>query len=156
MLPHSRWVTAGDPLWAFLFPEVDDGRQSSPVTAAPRDQVEVRRPPVLDQRRATVPPHPAIELLQISPALGARRDEIPLIPGLRLEAAKTLAVGIAAERAPDPRRCPAGPTDMAGEAAPAVLDDIAEARRRSAKRADPELPHAIGQVLAGYDEERVE
>src|SRR3989442_11602851 len=113
----------------------------------------MRRPPILHQGRAAIPAHAAIEFLQVSPAFGARRDEVPLVPRLRLQTAKVLAVGVAAEGAPHPRRRPAAATHVAGEPAPAVLDDIAEARWRSAERTDAELPHAVRQVVAESGDE---
>src|SRR3989454_1588145 len=116
----------------------------------------MRRPPIRHKGRAAIPAHAAIEFLQVSPAFGARRDEVPLVPRLRLQTAKVLAVGVAAEGAPHPRRRPAAATHVAGEPAPAVLDDIAEARWRSAERTDAELPHAVRQVVADRDEVRLE
>src|SRR5947209_17290666 len=107
----------------------------------------MRRPPVFHQGGATVPPHPAIEFLQISSALDTRGDEIPLVAGLRLQTTKILGVSVPAERAPDPRRGPAAPTHVAGEPAPAILDDVTETGRCPAERAHPELPHAVRQVF---------
>src|SRR5206468_6352550 len=86
---------------------------------------------------ATVPPHPAIEFLQISSALDTRGDEIPLVAGFRLQTTKILGVGVSAEGAPDPRRGPTAPTHVAGEPAPAILDDVNETGRCPAERAHP-------------------
>src|SRR5437016_9664377 len=82
MFPQPRCATAGEGLRTPLLAKVEEGGHRPPVAATLRDQVAMRRPPVFHQGGATVPPHPAIEFLQISSALDTRGDEIPLVAGL--------------------------------------------------------------------------
>src|SRR6266581_4101826 len=112
----------------------------------------MRRSPVLHDGGAAIPADPAVQFLQICSALRAGRDEIALVPGLELEAAQVLAFGVAAERAPHPRRQPAGAAHMTGQPAPTVLNDVAEAGGSPAERTHAKLPHAVRQMLSDHDE----
>src|SRR5262249_2862081 len=128
--------------------EVQEGGHGPPVLRAPGHQVEVRGPPVLDQRRGAVPPDAAVELLQVPAAAFAGGDEGPFLGPLGLEAHDVRRVAAPAVRTGQTREAPAPAARVAGQSALAVLPDVGEARRRPAERAQPELPGAARQVGA--------
>src|SRR5207247_9062369 len=87
--------------------ELKERGDGTPVPLAAGHQVEVRRAPVLDERRARVPAQSPIELLDVRFAPPARGDEVAFLPLLRLEANEVLRRLRAAARAAESRQTPA-------------------------------------------------
>src|SRR5437667_7986178 len=70
--------------------ELQKRGQGPPVTLPLRHKVEVRRSPVLDERRSGVPSHAAIELLDVAAAARARADEVALVAPVGIETEQIL------------------------------------------------------------------
>ena len=100
----------------------------------------MRRAPVLDQRRTTVPARAAVQLLDVGAALPTEGDDVSLVASLGLEAAQVPGVVGPAEGTPDLREPPSSSAEVTGQPPAAVLHHVDEPGRRPAKRADAEAP----------------
>src|SRR6266705_3701231 len=120
--------------------QADQDGNGTPVAGAMRDEVEVRRSPVLDESGLPVPPNAAVELLQIAAAAATGDDQVAMILALRLEAQQVLATLARAERALRARKEPAAAAEMARQPPPAVLEHVREGGRGTAERAHAERP----------------
>src|SRR5436853_424602 len=92
-----------------------------PVPLARGVHVEMRRGPVLDDRRSRVPALPAVHALEIPAAAPARLHEIALLGALGDEAHHVAGLPRLAEGATEPRRCPGAAAEVTGEPPAAVF-----------------------------------
>src|SRR2546427_12834175 len=96
-----------------------------PVPLARGVHVEMRRGPVLDDRRSRVPALPAVHALEIPAAAPARLHEIALLGALGHEAHHVARLPRLAERAAEPPRHPGAAAEVTGEPPAAVFPHIA-------------------------------
>src|SRR5438552_2211788 len=126
--------------------EVDQRGDGAPVALADGDHVEVRRSPVLDERRAGVPAYPPVELLDVGFALSAGGDEVAFLLLHRLEANEVFGGLCTAERTAQSWKHPAAPAHVTREPTLAGVGQVAEAGRRAAVRTDAEIPTPLGEM----------
>ena len=117
----------------------------------------MRRPPVLDQRRAGVTPGAAIDLLDIGPTAATGGDRVALLPRVIGQDPDDMLRALdAAEGAAELGEHPGPTTEMTGQTPPSVLYDIREPGWPPAEWTDAEVPPTLGQVLADRREQRLE
>src|SRR5213593_423015 len=126
--------------------QLDQGRDRTPVACVDGNEIEMGRSPVLDQSRTRVPPHSAVELLDLATTLLARGDEVTLLLLLGVQAHQIFRRLVAAERTLQSRKHPAASAHVAGQPALPAFGHVREAWRRSAERTDSEDPEAVREM----------
>src|SRR3989454_1801208 len=126
--------------------QLDQGRDRTPVACVDGNEIEMRRSPVLDQRRTCIPAYSAVELLEVATALLAGGDEVALLLVLGVQAHQILRRLVAAEGTLQSREHPATSADVAGQPALPAFRHVREARRRSAEGTDAEDPQAVREM----------
>ena len=161
ILPYSRHAdrqirppTRLPAAWA---PLDQRGHRASSIPAPSAIEIEMRRAPVLDQRRAAVPARAAVDLLDIGPALATGGDHVALLPRLLgHEPDEVLGAVDAAERAAQLGEGPGAAAEMTGQPPPAVLDDVGEPGWTAAERTDAERPPPSGRCSRTRRVQRLE
>src|SRR5256712_6024797 len=126
--------------------EVNQRGDGAPVALADGDHVEVRRAPVLDERRAGVPTNPPVEFLDVRFALPAGGDEVAFLLLHCLEANEVFGGLRTAERTAQSWKHPAAPAHVTREPTLAGVGQVAEAGRRAAVGTDAEIPTPLGEM----------
>src|SRR5438552_16170517 len=129
--------------------EVDQRGDGAPVALADGDHVEVRRTPVLDERRAGVPTNPPVELLDVRFALSAGGDEVAFLLLHRLEANEGFGGLCTAERTAESWKHPAAPAHVTREPTLAGVGQPAEPGRRAAVGRDAAIPTPLAAMDRG-------
>src|SRR2546427_10313798 len=65
--------------------QLDQGRDRTQVACVDGNEIEMRRSPVLDQRRTCMQAYSAVELLDVAPTLPPSRDEAAPLPLLGVQ-----------------------------------------------------------------------
>src|SRR5256712_10522853 len=126
--------------------EVNQRGDGAPVALADGDHVEVRRAPVLDERRAGVPTNPPVEFLDVRFALPAGGDEVAFLLLHCLEANEVFGGLRTAERTAESWKHPSAPAHVTREPTLAGVGQVTEAGRRPAVGTDAEIPSPLGEM----------
>src|SRR5687768_12484846 len=125
--------------------------RAAPVPLAGRVNVQMRRAPVLHQRRHRIPALAPVHALEIAVAGPAGLDEVALVHAFTQEAHQIAGLPALAEWATEAGCDPGAAAEMAGEPPASVLDEVPVAGHAAAPGADARGPDTVRQLARGRE-----